>query len=197
MHVTFSFSDRLHALGRWYDHHCSVSLGKMLNRKGKAVHVGPSPVSAVGTFDLHGQQQLFAEGPFDKVTTFLVAKDYGAQVVVPGAYPKIEAAAYLKDVSLSDILTHGYWAAEQNLTAAGRPNMTISCDAVDEAHLGGVIYLLQLSTAMSAELYGINPFDQPAVDHSKQALFAQIGRAGFEDLARRIKDYKAKPRKTC
>jgi glucose-6-phosphate isomerase len=94
-------------------------------------------------------------------------------------------------------MLHGYWAAEQHLTAAGRPNMTIHCDAVDEAHIGGVIYLLQLSTAMSAELYGINPFDQPAVDHNKQALFAQSGRAGFEDLAKRIKDYKAKPRKVC
>ena len=197
MHVTFAFSDRLNAIGKWYDHHCSVSLGKMLNRKGKAVHVGPSPVSAVGTFDLHGQQQLFAEGPFDKVTTFITAKDHGAQVTVPGAYPKIEAAAYLKDVDMSSILTHGYWAAEQHLTAAGRPNMTIHCDQIDEAHVGGVIYLLQLSTAMSAELYGINPFDQPAVDHNKQALYAQIGRAGFEDLAKRIKDYKGKPRKVC
>jgi glucose-6-phosphate isomerase len=197
MHVTFSFNDRLHAVGRWYDHFCSVSLGKMLNRKGKAVHVGPSPVSARGSYDLHGQQQLFAEGPFDKVTTFMTVKDHGATAAIPSGYPKIEAAAYLKDLELGSLLTHGYWAAEQHMTAAGRPNMTLHLDSVDEAHVGGLLYLFQLSTAMSAELYGINPFDQPAVEHNKAAMFAQLGRAGFEDLSRRIKDYKTKPRKSC
>ena len=57
--------------------------------------------------------------------------------------------------------------------------------------------MLQLSTAMSAELYGIDPFDQPGVEHGKQAEFAQFGRAGFEDLAKRLKEYRGKPRRTC
>ncbi len=197
MHVTFSFSNRIHAIGEWYNHLCSVSLGKMLNRKGKAVHVGPSPVAALGTFDGHGQQQLFCEGPFDKVITFITVKDHGASAAIPTAFPKLEAAAYLKESSFAQLLDYGYWGAEQHVTAAGRPNMTIHLDAVDEFHVGGLVYLLELSTAMSAELYGIDPFDQPGVEHGKAASMAQLGRAGFEDLAKRLKDYKAKPRKTC
>jgi glucose-6-phosphate isomerase len=78
MHVTFSFSSRIHAIGQWYSHLCSVSLGKMLNRKGKAVHVGPSPVAAKGTFDQHGQMQIFCEGPCDNVVTFITVKFHGA-----------------------------------------------------------------------------------------------------------------------
>ena len=66
-----------------------------------------------------------------------------------------------------------------------------------QATIGGLVYMLMLSTAMSAELYGIDPFDQPGVEHEKQAMFAQLGRAGFEDLAKRIKDYRALPRRTC
>ncbi len=197
MHVLFSFSDRVHAIGEWYDHLCSVSLGKMLNHKGKAVHVGPSPVSAVGAFDGHGQQQLFCEGPFDKVITFVTVKDHGASATVPTAFPKLEAAAYLKETTFDQLLDYSYWGAEQHVTQAGRPNMTIQLDGVDEAHIGGLVYLLELSTAMSAELYGIDPFDQPGVEHGKAASFAQLGRAGFEDLAKRLKDYKAKPRRTC
>ena len=197
MHVMFSFSNRVHAIGEWYNHQCSVSLGKMLNRKGKAVHVGPSPVAAVGAFDGHGQQQLFCEGPFDKVITFVTVKDHGATGTVPAAFPKLEAAAYLKDATFNQLLDYSYWGAEQHVTQAGRPNMTIHLDTVDEAHIGGLVYLLELSTAMSAELYGIDPFDQPGVEHGKAASFAQLGRAGFEDLAKRLKDYKAKPRKSC
>lgn len=197
MHVTFSFGNRLHAVGLWYNHLCSVSLGKMLNRKGKAVHVGPSPVAALGSFDLHGQQQLFAEGPFDKVVTFIVSRSHGAAAVAPQLYPKIEPLAWLKDAPFDGILEHAYVGCEHHLTAAGRPNLTVTLDAVDETHIGGLIYMLELSIAMSAELYGIDPFDAPGVEVGKQATFAQFGRPGFEDLAKRIKDHRAKPRRTC
>jgi glucose-6-phosphate isomerase len=197
MHVMFSFSNRLHGVGEWYSHLCAVSQGKMLNRKGKAVHVGPSPVAALGTFDQHGQMQLFCEGPFDKVVTFVTTKDHGAKAIAPATYPKIEAFAHLQNIDFSAIMEHGYWGAEQHITAAGRPNMTIQLDVVDEANVGGLYYLLELSTAMSAELYGIDPFDQPGVEHCKHATSAQFGRAGFEDLAKRIREYRTKPRMTC
>ncbi|MBA2479858.1 MAG: hypothetical protein H0V44_04280 [Planctomycetes bacterium] len=197
IHVMFPFNNRLYGLAEWYSHLCAVSLGKMLNRKGKAVHVGPSPAAALGSFDQHGQQQLYAEGPFDKVVTFLTVKDSGAKATVPAVYPKIEAAAYLAGAEFSTILDHGYLGAEQHITASGRPNMAIHLDTVDESHVGGLYFMLQLSTTMSAELYGIDPFDQPGVEHGKQATFAQFGRAGFEDLAKKLKDYRTKPRKTC
>ena len=197
MHVTFSFSNRVHAVGEWYSHLCAVSLGKMLNRKGKAVHVGPSPTASLGTFDLHGQMQLICEGPFDKVVTFITVKDHGAKLVSPAAYPKLEAVGHLQNADFTTLLDHGYWGAEQHITVAGRPNMTIQLDVVDERNIGGLYYLLQLSTAMSAELYGIDPFDQPGVEHGKHATYAQSGRAGFEDLGKRIKDYRLKPRRTC
>jgi glucose-6-phosphate isomerase len=197
IHVTFAFSNRLHAIGQWYSHLCGVSLGKMLNRKGKAVHVGPSPMASLGSFDQHGQQQLYAEGPFDKVVTFVVARAHGAKAVAPQLYPKLEHLSWLKDADFATILEHSYVGCEQHLTAAGRPNMTVVVDQIDEAHIGGLIYMLELSTAMSAELYGIDPFDQPGVEQGKQADYAQFGRPGFEDLAKRIKDHRAKSRRTC
>jgi glucose-6-phosphate isomerase len=169
----------------------------MLNRKGKAVHVGPSPVASLGTSDQHGQMQLFAEGPFDKVVTFVTVKDHGARLVTPTAYPKLEAVSHLQNADFNTLLDYGYIGAEQHITGSGRPNMTILLDQVDEENVGGLYYLLQLSTAMSAELYGIDPFDQPGVEHGKHALSAQFGRSGFEDLAKRLKEYRAKPRKTC
>lgn len=197
IHVTFGFSNRLHAVGEWYSHLCAVSLGKMLNRKGKAVHVGPSPVASLGTYDQHGQMQLFAEGPFDKIVTFLIAKDHGEKIQSPAAWPKVDGVGYLGNTDWNTILDHGYWGAEQHITAAGRPNMTVSIDKLDEQAIGGLYYMLQLSTTMSAELYGIDPFDQPGVDHNKHASFALFGRPGFEDLAKRIRDYQTKPRRSC
>ena len=104
---------------------------------------------------------------------------------------------HLQNVDLTTMMDYGYWGAEQHLTAAGRPNMAIQLDGIDETSIGGLYYLLQLSTAMSAELYGIDPFDQPGVEHGKHATSAQCGRPGFEDLGSRLRDYRAKPRRTC
>jgi len=197
IHAMFAFSNRLHGVCDWYAHLCAVSLGKMLNRKGKAVHVGPSPVVALGAHDVHGQMQLYAEGPFDKVVTFVTARDHGAAMMVPATTPKLEPVAYLANADFANLLVTAQVGAEQAITASGRPNMAIILDRVDESAVSGLYYLLTLSTAMSAELYGIDPFDQPGVEHGKHAAYAQLGRGGFEDLAKRIKDYRALPRRTC
>lgn len=197
IHAMFAFSNRLYGVAQWYAHLTSVSLGKMLNRKGKAVHVGPTPAIALGSADQHGHMQLYAEGPFDKVITFVTTKDHGAKVTATSPYAKIEQSAYLNNVDFANVLDCSHVGAEQAVTASGRPNMAIVLDAIDEQSVGGLYYMLQLSTAMSAELYSIDPFDQPGVEHGKQANFAQLGRAGFEDLAKRLKEYRGLARKIC
>ncbi|HEU5041061.1 MAG TPA: hypothetical protein VFT84_09590, partial [Gemmatimonadales bacterium] len=70
IHVLMPYSDRLREFAEWYRQLWAESLGKRVNRDGRTVHVGPTPVGAVGATDQHSQVQLFMEGPFDKVITF-------------------------------------------------------------------------------------------------------------------------------
>lgn len=197
IHAMMTFSRRLASVSDWYSHHLSVSLGKMLNRKGKAVHVGPGPAYCWGASGCYGQMQLFQEGPFDKVTTFITTNDHGVDIEVPNAHGKVDGLSYLSGKKVSDIISAGYITAAQVITAAGRPNMTITLDAIDEANISGLYYMLALSAVMSAELYGIDPFNQPGVDANKQAIFAQMGRSGFEDKAHTLEAFKITDRKTC
>lgn len=195
MHAMFAFGDRLFAVAEWYSHLCTVSLGKLLNRKGKAVHVGPTPLAARGSYDLQVQQQLYAEGPYDKVVTFLAARQHGTAASVPAG--RLEGFAWLKDQPLDALLERAWVACEQQLTAAGRPCLAIQLDAIDEAHIGGLVYMLELSTVMSAELYDINPFDAPGAEQAVQAVWAQSGASGLDEPARRLREHRAKPRRTC
>lgn len=197
IHAMMAFSNRLYAVVDWYSHLLSVSLGKMLNRKGKAVHVGPGPAQCVGPSGCYGQMQLYQEGPFDKVTTFITTKDHGSTLQVPSTHAKIEAFAYLGGQETGAMMDFGYQAAAQVITAAGRPNMTVILDDVSEQSVAGLYYMLSLSAVMSAELYGIDAFNQPGVDANKQAVFAQLGRPGFEDKASILADFRALERKTC
>ena len=197
IHATMGFSNRLRPVIQWYEHVLSVSLGKMLNKKGKAVHVGPSHTSCIGPSGLHGQMQLYAEGPFDKVVTFLCVRNHGADFSIPTIQSENDAINYMGGSQFADIGKHAYVTAAQCMTDAGRPNMTIHLDAIDERCLGGLIFMLELSTVMSAELYGIDAFDQPGVESNKQGLFAQLGRIGFEDKAHNLAAYQKRPTHTC
>jgi glucose-6-phosphate isomerase len=59
--------------------------------------------------------------------------------------------------------------------------MTVTLDAVDAHHVGGLIMMLELATAYGGELYGVNAFDQPGVELGKRFTYGLFGRKGFED----------------
>ncbi len=68
--VLMPYSDQLRDIADWFRQLWAESLGKKYSRDGSVVHVGPTPVNALGTTDQHSQVQLYVEGPFDKVVTF-------------------------------------------------------------------------------------------------------------------------------
>jgi glucose-6-phosphate isomerase len=48
------------------------------------------------------------------------------------------------------------------------------------------MFMLEMATAISGELYDIDAFNQPGVELSKQAAYALMGREGYEQLAGEI-----------
>ena len=74
--VMMPYSDNLKLLADWYCQLWAESLGKNVTLDGKPCNVGQTPVKSLGVTDQHSQVQLYTEGPFDKVVTFLSLKKY-------------------------------------------------------------------------------------------------------------------------
>ena len=55
-------------------------------------------------------------------------------------------------------------------TEGGIPVLNISVPSFDEKGFGELIYFFELSCAVSAKLFGVNPFDQPGVEAYKAEL---------------------------
>ncbi len=55
-------------------------------------------------------------------------------------------------------------------TEGGIPVLNISVPSFDEKGFGELIYFFELSCAISAKLFGVNPFDQPGVEAYKAEL---------------------------
>ena len=92
------YTDRLREFAEWYRQLWAESLGKRVDRAGAVVHTGPTPLAAVGATDQHSQVQLFMEGPFDKVITFVGGGRPGrgrADSAPPTACPECGPAADL------------------------------------------------------------------------------------------------------
>ena len=187
MHVLMPYTDRLREFAEWYRQLWAESLGKRVDRKGRVVHAGPTPVGAVGATDQHSQVQLFMEGPFDKVITFMTVDDLGLDITIPGptevsgaSAPLPPDLAYLPGHTLGELLGAEYRATSAALAQMGRMSCTLRLPNLSAATVGEALMFFQLATGYAGAWYGIDPFDQPGVELGKRLTYAAMGRAGYE-----------------
>lgn len=184
--VMMPYSYALKDLSDWYRQLWAESLGKTKDLQGHDVFVGPTPVKALGTTDQHSQVQLYREGPNDKLFTFLQVGEFSRDVTM-GAEPKVAPELdYLAGQKMSKLLNAEKLATEYALLHDKRPCMTVLFDRVDASAIGQFIYLFEVTTSIAGLLFGIDAYDQPAVELGKEATFALMGREGFEELAEKI-----------
>ena len=86
----------------WYRQLWAESLGKAETKSGLRLHIGPTPVRALGSTDQHSQVQLYREGPNDKIFTFLEVKKFRRKVRIG---PAPESAVELEYLANNDMGT--------------------------------------------------------------------------------------------
>jgi glucose-6-phosphate isomerase len=185
--VVFAYSSFLWGAAFWYRQLWAESLGKRVDRSGKVVECGQTPVAALGATDQHSQLQLYTEGPRDKMITFWQVERYRAEVTIPRDFARYDSCGYLGGKKMSALFDFERIATEAALTSAGRPNCRWTLPRVDEFTLGAFLQMLEFQTAFAGELYGVNAFDQPGVELGKKMTYGLMGRKGFEEFAKRLR----------
>jgi glucose-6-phosphate isomerase len=185
--VMMPYADGLLHVADWYRQLWAESLGKRVDRKGRVVETGQTPVTSLGATDQHSQVQLYMEGPQDKVITFLEVVDVDRDVRIPRRQQDLDSLGYLGGRTLGELIAAEKRGTEIALTSAGRPNFTYLLPRISADVVGQLLYLFELQTALSGELYGIDAFDQPGVEAGKVAAYALMGRKGYEKDAARLK----------
>jgi glucose-6-phosphate isomerase len=152
------YAETLEVFAEWFAQLWAESLGKEGN--------GQFPVRALGATDQHSQLQLYRAGPPSSVVTFV---DPGSRPTVPIPDPEAGELAYLRGQSMGDVIDTELQATEASLAEAGRPSIRLDIDAVDPAGIGDLLYSMEAACVMAGELWGVNAFDQPAVEWGKTA----------------------------
>ena len=193
--VLMPYSSALSDVADWYRQLWAESLGKRLSLTGETVNVGPTPVKALGATDQHSQVQLYVEGPFDKSVTFIEVERFDRTAAIPKALSGYAATDYLSGHTMNELIAAEKKGTEVALTAAGRPNGTITVPEISAFTVGQMLYLFEMATAMSGALYGVNAFDQPGVEAGKVAAYALMGREGYEAREAEIRGTLGKSRR--
>ncbi len=186
--VMMPYSYALKDLADWYRQLWAESLGKAKDLTGNDVHIGPTPVKALGATDQHSQVQLYREGPNDKLFTFLQVNNFDRDLKIGLAPEDASELAFLAGKDLSTLFNNEKRATEYALLQSKRPCLTVFFDEVNAYTVGQFIYLYEVTTSFAGALFGINPYDQPAVELGKEATFALMGKPGdeYEKLAQQI-----------
>ena len=177
--VMMPYADSLKYMADWYAQLWAESLGKRYDNTGREVNEGQTPVKALGVTDQHSQVQLYAEGPYDKVVTFLGVDRYRADIAIPEGFSDIPDVSFLCGHSLNELIQAEQMATEYALMKSGHMNLTITLPEVNAFTVGQLMYLLEVMTAFAGELLHINAFDQPGVEEGKNAAYALLGKPGF------------------
>ncbi|MBR2782585.1 MAG: glucose-6-phosphate isomerase [Firmicutes bacterium] len=195
--VVMPYVDALAPTAEWYCQLWAESLGKRQDLAGRTVHAGQTPVRALGVTDQHSQIQLYTEGPFDKIISFLGVREFHSSLTIPAAPLDMPELAYLYGHSLNELIEAERRATVYAVTRAGKMNNSIILDKLDEFSFGGLLYFFEVATAAAGELLQIDAFDQPGVEEGKKATFALMGRADYEEKAAELNRPAAGPERIC
>ena len=134
--VMLPYADSLKLMSDWYAQLWAESLGKNVTLDGKPCAVGQTPVKALGVTDQHSQLQLYTEGPFDKVITFLKVEKFRAETRIPHGCDDVESIAFLGGKTHSQLIEAERAGTEYALYKSRRMSQTISLPEVSANTVG-------------------------------------------------------------
>ena len=184
--VMMPYADGLKYISDWYSQLWGESLGKNKLMDGTPCNMGQTPVKALGVTDQHSQIQLYAEGPFDKVITFIAVDKYRKKVVIPQGCDEFPNVNFLCGHTMNELIVAERNATEYAVTKAGKLNHTIFLPVINEFTIGQLLMFFELKTAYCGFMLNIDPFDQPGVEEGKNATYALLGRPGYEEKQREL-----------
>jgi glucose-6-phosphate isomerase len=159
MSVLMAYADRLERFTHWYVQLWAESLGK----DGK----GTTPLAVLGPVDQHSQLQLFIGGPRDKLFTVVTSAPGGRGPHIDPALAATAGEPGFGGKTIGDLIAAQGRATAETLTRNGCPVRTLHLDHLDEESMGELLMHFMLETIIAAQLMGVDPFDQPAVEEGK------------------------------
>ena len=161
-----SFEPQFRWFYKWWVQLFAESEGK----DGKGIF----PVAAEYSEELHAVGQYLQDGAPLMFETFLDVKAPTESLIIRSD-GKADHFDYLNGKDFRDI-NRAAFEATVTAHSAKMPCVLLEVGAIDAYHFGQLFYFFQFACALSGEILGINPFDQPGVEAYKGWMFKALGK---------------------
>ncbi len=157
--VLLAYGDRYERLSRWWMQLWGESIGK----DGK----GSTPLASIGPVDQHSQLQLWLAGPKNKFFTVLSGNIAGEGPLLDSELAALAGEPVFAGRTVGALVSAQSRATADTLAKHSLPLRQIEVKQLDAFTLGALLMHFMLETIFAGALFGVNPYDQPAVEEGK------------------------------
>ena len=158
--------------------------GESEGKEGK----GLFPASVEYTADLHSMGQYLQEGRRNLFETVVRFAPREGELTVPYDEENGDGLNFLAGRTISELKQQAMDGTLLAHVEGGVPNIRICCEERNAFTLGELIYFFCYACGLSGYLLDVNPFDQPGVEAYKKNMFALLGKPGYEELGRGLRE---------
>ncbi len=169
--VFANYEPKMHYMTEWLKQLYGESEGK--DKKG----IFPAGVDL--TTDLHSMGQYMQEGLRNLFETVISIDTPKSNITINADDDNLDGLNYLAGKDLDYVNKKAMEGTIEAHVSGGVPNIKVSIEKLDEENLGGLIYFFELATAMSGNILGVNPFNQPGVEEYKKNMFRLLEKPGY------------------
>ena len=166
-----SFEPGFKTMGGWWQQLFGESEGK----DGEGIF----PVTAEFSADLHSLGQMIQQGQRNIFETMIRIDPPAQTHTIAGDFKNLDGLNYLEGKTLDYVDAQAYQGTLDAHVDGGVPVITMDLGELNDAKLGELFYFFQLSCGISAYVLGVNPFNQPGVEHYKRNMFHLLGKPGY------------------
>lgn len=171
--ILVTYEPKLHYLIEWWKQLFGESEGK--DKKG----IYPSGVEF--TTDLHSLGQYIQDGRRNLFETVINIEKINSEIKINMDEDNLDGLNYLSGKTLDFVNKKAMEGTIAAHVEGDVPNILINMEELNEETMGYLIYFFELACAMSGNLLGVDPFNQPGVEKYKTNMFKLLKKPGYEE----------------
>ena len=169
--ILVNYEPKMHYFIEWWKQLYGESEGK----EGKGIF--PSGVDY--TTDLHSMGQYIQDGRRNLLETVLCIKNPSSNIKINTDDDNLDGLNYLAGKDLDYVNKKAMEGTVEAHVTGDVPNLMITIYKLDEENIGELIYFFELACAVSGNILGVNPFNQPGVEEYKKNMFRLLEKPGY------------------
>ena len=169
--ILVNYEPKMHYFTEWWKQLFGESEGKD--------QMGIFPAGVDFTTDLHSMGQYIQEGRRNLFETVISIKTPNSDITINPDDDNLDGLNYLAGKGLDYVNKKAMEGTIKAHVSGDVPNIIIEMEKLDEENIGELIYFFEKACAMSGNILGVNPFNQPGVEEYKKNMFKLLEKPGY------------------